>query len=69
MPLASIAVGILANFCLHWYRFYLYGRDTDYPQFHSLQRLQYSLFWATIAVMIGGAAWFARVGITRRRAK
>jgi len=60
--------GIVGNFCLHQYRFHLYWLNPEYPEFHSLQRIQYAFFWATIAVMISGAACLAWIALARRRA-
>ena len=55
--IATAGVGILADFLLHRY--------PDYPEFHPLQRLQYMLFWGTIAIMVRGALW--RIGGWIRR--
>jgi hypothetical protein len=65
--LASVGAGILANYCLHQYRFHLYYRNADYPECYALQRLQYALFLVTVAVMVVGAAWFAGSALRRRR--
>jgi len=64
--LATVGVGVLANVLLHRYRLYLYDRDTDYPEFHPLQQLQYILYWGTIAVMVLGALWLIGGWIRRR---
>ena len=64
--LGTVGVGILANVFLHRYRLYLYDHDTDYPEFHPLQELQYKLYWATNAVMVLGALWFVGAWIRRR---
>jgi tryptophan-rich sensory protein len=64
--IAAVVTGILGNIALHRYRISLYNRNTDYPPFHSLQRLQYELFWTTVAVMVTGAAWVVWLKLRRR---
>ncbi len=64
--LAASATGIVANIGLHRYRLSLYDRNSDYPQFHPLQRIQYELFWATVAVMALGSLWVAWLKFRKR---
>jgi hypothetical protein len=64
--LALVAAGIFGSIGLHRYRLNLYDHNPDYPEFHPLQRLQYELFWMTVAVMAGGAVWFAWARFRRR---
>jgi hypothetical protein len=56
-----MAAGYLATEGLRHYRANLYDRNTDYPGFELLQRLQYIVFWATLAVAVaGGVHWIWR---------
>ncbi len=66
MWLAVIAAGIIGNFVPFRYRRVLYNRNTDYPEFHALQRIQLRLYWVTIAVMVAGVLWFLWVRLRRR---
>ena len=59
MWLGAVGVGVLCNFVFHQYRFSLYNRNPDYPQFRPLQHLQYEMFWATVAVITVGGVWVA----------
>jgi hypothetical protein len=55
--LALIAFGISGSIALHYYRLNLYEHNSDYVEFRPLQRVQYELFWVTVALMVAGAVW------------
>jgi len=61
-----MAIGVAANLGLHQCRLHLYDLNTDCPQFHPLQRVQYPVYYAALSWMAVGAAWLLWLRFRKR---